>query len=362
MINTSTTKNLSKLIKIEYKDLINHKADLNQAIQDAFGSEGLGLIVIKNTGISELRKNILSSGFKLGHLDPEYLKKLEKPELNYNLGWSRGKSYVENQYEYLSGAFYARILCESLQHEEDPEMEKKYTNVWPDEELIPNFKRDFKAIGKALLDSQINLLKHIDKYIKSIMPDYQEDMLYNTFSEKNDCLGRLIVYYPPSSIDDKLRKEISEDNWCGWHRDFGLITALSHALYFNRDGEIISGVKSGLLVKDRQGNINDIRFEEDEIAIQAGDVLYLLSGGSIISTPHSVKIREGIPKDSCRVTYVNFFEPRYAYKINTPNGISEKDVFKNDPFNMEDTYTKFKQGCSYQDFILSALETYFPKK
>jgi len=352
----------SKLIKIDYSDLISNECNLSKSIQDAFGEDGLGLIVIKNTAISELRNKILTQGYNLGHLDEDSLKKLEKPELNFNLGWGRGKSYVENQWEYLTGSFYARTLSENLQYPSDPEMEKKYTNIWPDEDKLPNFKQDFLAIGRLMYEVQINLLRHIDKYLESIMPHFEEYMLSKTFTENTDCLGRLIVYYPPSSMDESIKKDVSKDNWCGWHRDFGLVTALTHALYFDEKGTITKGVKSGLLVKDRKGNINDIQFEEDEIAIQAGDVLYILTGGRIISTPHAVKIKEGIPQDVYRVTYVNFFEPAYEYKIYTPEGISESDLFKNDPFNMQDTYTKYKQGCTYKELIFSALETYFPKK
>jgi hypothetical protein len=36
------------------------------------------------------------------------LKSLEKPEVNYMIGWSKAKAYTENEFEYLTGSFYAK--------------------------------------------------------------------------------------------------------------------------------------------------------------------------------------------------------------------------------------------------------------
>lgn len=354
-MNRPVIKTFSKLVKIEYKDLF-LKTNLDKEIQNAFGFDGLGLIVIKNPPkIPELRKKILKQGFNMANLPLDYLKTLEKPEIRFALGYGKGKAFTENEYEYLSAHFYARVFRDQLLYEEDPELMKTYTNIWPDEKLLPNFKEDYLAFGKALGSIQLSLLRHIDSYLARFLPGHTIDKLYNSFKDKNDAISRLIMYHPPDTLDSKLKA--SKDNWCGWHRDFGLLTGLTHALYYDKTGEIIPNVKSGLLVKDRKGEIHDLKFEEDEIVIQSGDVLFILSGGNIISTPHAVKIREGIPDNSFRITYVNFFEPYYSYKIFT--GGNDKEIFNKDPFRMKDSFTKFKEGITYKDLISSAFDTYY---
>lgn len=114
----------------------------------------------------------------------------------------------------------------------------------------------------------------------------------------------------------------------------------------------MKSIKCGLLVKDRDNQINDVKFEEDEMAIQTADVSFILSGRLIVSTPHSVKITEGIPEDVSRINFVNFLEPSFVYKIHVPLGMKANDIFDKDPFKMNNTVTQLKDNCTYKQFIL----------
>ncbi len=364
--------NKTYLVKIDYSVLNNQTSDLSEEIVKAFGKQGLGLIAIKNIpNLKQARQNILKKGFEFYHLDDRILKKLEKPEINYMVGFNRGRSYTENEFEYLTNAFYARTQNDRPSFKYDKALEEKYKNVWPDEKDIKDFKKFYFEMGNIMHNILVLLLKHVDEYMKKIIKkdkvnnnNYEIKNNFLDFAKKNDSVCRLITYFPIDSLDKDILKikdaEKLKKNWCGWHRDFGLLTALCHPIYFNKKGEIIPNIKSGLKVQDRQNKFHDLKYEEDEVLVQSGDAAFFISGGNIISTPHSVKITEGIRNDIYRATFVNFFDPPYDYELFLPEGISIDEMFDKDPFQMKGMFPKFKQGCLYKDFIMSAAEKYYP--
>lgn len=348
------------IVKIDYSDL-SEKNDISQQISDAFGPSGLGLIVIKNIPkYVECREKILKAGFEMTKIDENYLKSLEKPETNFSLGYGKAKSYFGDQWESLTSYFYARPTRDSIIHS-NQKTKETYTNIWPDEKYVGSeFKTNYTNIGKLITDCQLKLLKHLDKYTKQIYPEIEENFLCNTFSETNDVVSRLIMYLPANQYDSKKYGEDSRDNWCGWHRDFGLLTGLTHAMYYKKNGETVS-VKSGLIVKDRQKILHDITFEEDEIIIQAGDISFIVTGGSIISTPHCVKITNDIPDDVYRITFVNFFEPAYEQMIDIPRGFNKEKLYEKDPLGMSYMISKWEEPCTYEKFINNSFSNYYVK-
>lgn len=363
-------KGQTDLIKLDYSKLDIDNLDLSKEIHKAFGKEGLGLIAIKNVpNLLEARKSILNKGFEFFHLDEKILKKLEKPKANYLIGFNKGKSFTENEFEYLTHAFYARAQSDKPSFKLNKEYEETHKNVWPDEKDIKDFKKYFVEMGNITHYIMKRLLKHIDIYLKNIIKNesYSQFEIKNNFNDfliENDSVCRLLTYFPIDNLDKKILEgknaEKIKKNWCGWHRDFGLLTALCHPLYFSKQGEIIPSIKSGLIVQDRKKRFHDLQYEEDEILVQTGDAAFFISGGNIISTPHSVKISEGIRNDIYRATFVNFFDPPYDYRLFLPEGISINDMFEKDPFGMKDMFPKFNQGCLYKDFIMSAAQKYYP--
>jgi len=371
-------KEKTNLIKIDYSTLKDSKVNLFKEINQAFGKEGLGLIAIKNVpNLLSARENILRKGFEFYHLDQKILKKLEKPEINYLVGFNKARSYTENEYEYLTNAFYARTQNNKPSFKIDKNLELKYENVWPEENEIKDFKKNFIEMGNILHNIHLLMLKHFDDYLKSLILNKNNENTnticfkiknnFLDFHKENDSVCRLISYFPIDSLDKEILKgkkekevEKIQKNWCGWHRDFGLLTALIHPIYFSKKGEIVKNIKSGLIVQDRKNNFHDIIFEENEILLQTGDASFFISGGNIISTPLCVKITEGIRNDIYRATFVNFFDPPYDHELFLPEGIKIENMFDKDPFEMKDMYPQFKQGCFYKDFIESAARKYYP--
>jgi isopenicillin N synthase-like dioxygenase len=349
----------TNLIKIDYNELIDPNSNLIDNITQAFGINGLGLICIKNIpNYSEIRKDILKKGFEMANLDQDYLQTLEKPETNYSLGYQKGKSFFGGKWEALTGAFYARVLNEQIDHS-DPEMKKKYTNIWPSEEKLQGFKNSFLKMGKLLTHCQESLLLHLEKYVKSCYPKYEEGSIYNKLKARNDAISRLIMYHPAKTYDETKYGAESKDNWCGWHRDFGIVTGLAHPIYFKDNEEVVEGIGSGLIVKDRKNQLHNITFGEDEILIQSGDCSFIMTGGTVIATPHCVKITEDMPKDVYRITFVNFYDPCFEEVIDLPKGIEKEMIKEKDPLGLKYMLTKFNEPCTYGELIKNAFNNYY---
>lgn len=371
--NFSTSTNLSgtstaNLIKIPFEKLINKETNLNEEIHHALSTDGLGLLVVKNIPAYEnLRSDILQKVFQLGNLDKAYLKTLERPDVNYSIGWNVGMGFTEKQYDYLQGGLLIRPFSENPPYRKDKKIDEAFRdshqNIWPSEEKIKGFKKSLQDLCRLTLQCQLSLLPHLDKYIQKVYPNvYKENFLRENFSEYYELISRLLVYYPINRLSSDIIKEKGEkikEKWTGWHRDFGLVTALTHPVYYNQEGKVFQNIKSALLVEDRKCRIHEVNFEENEIAMQTGDALFILSGGSIIATPHCVKVPEKFPDHLFRITIANFFEPYMNFEMLAPEGININEVFNKDPFKMANSFTKFRQGCLYQEFLQAALETFY---
>lgn len=88
-----TTPKTADVVIVDYKDLLPSNAcsstsdSLQDAIQKAFGPDGVGLIAIRNVpGFVESKQAILSQAHDLAHLPQEELNELEDPDSLYNAG------------------------------------------------------------------------------------------------------------------------------------------------------------------------------------------------------------------------------------------------------------------------------------
>jgi hypothetical protein len=211
----------STIVKIDYEKIVDHENDLSDLIEKAYGKEGLGLLVIKNIpNYEQIRFNILNKVYNFTNLDKNVLKSLEKPELNYMIGWSKAKAYTENEFEYLTGSFYAKSTEEGVECE-DKEFSSKTNNVWPSENSenkLLGFKNDFTTMGELMTTCQLHLLKHLDKYLTKILPNLEPNSIYSSFVNKNYSISRYIIYDPPINLPSELIKikgDKIKKNWTG---------------------------------------------------------------------------------------------------------------------------------------------------
>lgn len=101
-----------------------------------------------------------------------------------------------------------------------------------------------------------------------------------------------LLNYPPTLPD--------EDHWgIHPHKDFNFLTFLAH------------DPVGGLEVRTKDGQWIDARCEPDEYVVNIGDMLELLSGGRLVSTPHRVVNRSG----QQRQAFPYFSVPRFDVRV-----------------------------------------------
>jgi len=90
--------------------------------------------------------------------------------------------------------------------------------------------------------------------------------------------------------------------------------------------------------------------------------LFIFSGGSIISTPHAVKVRYDIPKDLFRLNFITFFGPSFVTKIKPPGNMSFEELIKKDTLGMSNVVTKLREGMNFKDFITETFDNFVKSK
>lgn len=76
-----------------------------------------------------------------------------------------------------------------------------------------------------MIDVGAMLSYHIDKYIHSINPNYENGKLYRFVRQGDQHTGRLLHYFEGPN----------DQEWCGWHNDHSALTALTSAIYMKDD-------------------------------------------------------------------------------------------------------------------------------
>jgi len=354
--------NQNSLVKIKYSDLINPQNSENflfDAISNAYNKEGLGLMVIEKVpGILEKKKKLFELNHKLVNLSEAELKKVEKPEVNYSIGWSYGKEYLGSKPDMLKASYYAKLKPLNLP------FNYKDTNIWP--VMLPELNSSFNAVGDVIRDIGLIILKNIDLYIKKHYPSYELNYP-KIISDSDENTGRMLYYFPKirleknnfinntNNITNTSEFESSENNWCEWHNDHGSLTGLVSAGYFNEDGSEANNLKltkTGLYVQNRKGDIIRMAYGPEDLAFQLGETLQIHSGGLLHATPHAVKFMDDAPDNISRSTFALFMEPTKNFKLNLPKesqkeNINTSPIYKYIP-KLEERFTEnmdFGQFC-----------------
>lgn len=325
--------------------MISERANLSALIDQAFGYHGLGIICIKEIpNIKSLRSNLFESTIKLLRSSHHQLQSISRNDFNREkLGWELTDSYTNSTHDtYLKGF---RAICFPIES-----IDK--TNIFPS--WIPDFKPSLVDISLILRETQLKLLYHIDKFLvektgKKLISEIVSKH-FNGEMPLNDA-QRINIYKPRQKVENSMV--------AGWHTDFGLSTGLIFPGYFKVDSfEEVQAVGSSLCVKDRDDSIHRIEYLSDEMVIQAADILYLLSDGHILSTPHAVKIEKEIPVDAYRITLVDFLHMNNDYCLNLPEGVNKEDLIGRNPFK-DYMMTDWKEGIRYKEYFNTVLDKYY---
>lgn len=342
-----------KPVIVNFQDLVLNKNLPENFIEKAFGKNSLGIILIKGIpNISKLRKQLLISGRRFIHLSDQTKEKYVNKKSFFSVGWSYGKEKMKNNIpDFAKGSYYANPLID--QPTEDIELIKKYPgsytpNIWPNE--IPDFEINFKNLGKLIYTVGLLVLNHCDKYLKS------EIKLEKLVEESNTCKGRFLHYYPSSNPKEQNKEE---DGSCGWHCDSGCLTGLISAIYFDENNQPIpKPSNTGLCIKDRNNNLVKINIPKDCVAYQIGEIIQILTGSSLIATPHCVKSTSR--KNITRNTLAIFMDTNPMYSINIPKN-SNKEILrvKNLPDGIPKLEDRFSDGMLYGEFLDKTYKAYY---
>jgi len=345
------TKKFSNLIKLNYSELTKKSSsDFFKIINEAYGKDGLGLLVVQNVpGFEEKRSKLFQRIHKLAHLSENSLKKLELSN-NYSVGWSKGAESYEDNADISKGSFYALLPNKNG--------ETRYPNVWPDE--IKDMEECYLSLTKDILNTGLLLTKHIDNYIKSVYPSYEPNKAFNHINNSSFNVGRNLYYYPSSRT-----KAGTEEFWCGFHNDHGSLTGLCKAIYYeDATGKVVdeSFKKTGLYIQTRKGEMVKANIpNSNDIAFQIGETLQVISGGLLHATPHAVKKFDDIPDKIGRVTLALFMQPNKDVILNIPTECKFDDIKTSDIYKVPKIQNRIENNMTFEQFDKRTIESYYKK-
>ena len=263
---------MTKIVCIDHASL-QDGSDLSEAIQTAFGADGLGIILIRGVeGLSGLRLRLLKLAHALAYLPDKAT--IEDTTSNFSFGWSHGKEKLEDgRLDTHKGSFYANPclddpsggdLCLSNSH---PAYLRP--NLWPTSSL-PQLEPAFKNLGQLIVNVGAELVGHCDLYTSTAC-GFDRGCLIDSISSSKNHKARLLYYFPPVPSDTSEAWE--GHHWCGWHLDHGSITGLTSAIYFNEAGEEVPNPdpSAGLYIRDRSGSVVKALIPADCLAFQMGE-------------------------------------------------------------------------------------------
>ncbi|KAI9747461.1 MAG: hypothetical protein M1815_004171 [Lichina confinis] len=270
--------NTTRFFSLQHKDQqLDLESDTSKActvtfstLEEAFGSESLGIIVVKDlpARFIELRRRLLSYSSHLANLPADKLAELENPRAKWLVGWSRGREMLrDGVYDTQKGSFYVNcafykdptLTGASGNYPDFPE----YTapNIWPDESILPGFRSTFEELCRLIIDTAVLVARACDRYAEHAIHGYRRGCLERIVRESTTTKARLLHYFPSERsyasasgelADDRDRKSSGHDlgdvddddddddgvddggdtsDWCAPHLDHGCLTGLTSAMY-----------------------------------------------------------------------------------------------------------------------------------
>lgn len=328
-----------------------HGAAMASALERAYGSEGLGILLVRDVpDLAAKRQGLLPLARAFANLKEEVKAKYEDGESHFSFGWSHGKEKLSNgAFDTFKGSFYNNPLenrpCD------DAELMKQHPsylrpNVWPTDDL-PALEPAFMDLGTCIVNVGRELLRHCDAYVRARRKGGDVASIERTVADSR-CHKARLLYYFPMSADDAAGKE--QDAWCGWHTDHGSLTGLVSARFTNADGaEVANPVPdAGLYIRNRAGEVVRVVIPPDCIAFQIGESAQVASGGLLRATPHCVSPGTTPAIGVDRSTFAVFMQPSYDAIMDVPKG-DEESV-------RADIGSRWTPGCSFGEFTTRTLE------
>lgn len=325
----------SKPIEVSVDEL--NKGIDHSILEQAFGPDSLGIIIVKNLPeeFLELRQKVLKSASILANLPREELLKLESEESMWLTGWSCGKEILgtTGEPDFNKGSFYMNCAFHKDPNLEGPTRSicdefkdfRTYTkwNIWPSNQLegLSTFESDCKRLCNLIIDVAQLVASNCDKYISTNQPGYESNFLERIVKNSTSTKARLLHYYP-SQVNSTV-----EDDWCGEHLDHSCLTGLTSAIFLDESKGLTHALDSspdpeaGLYIRNRHNQIAKVNIPENCLAFQSGSALQEVSRGSFKAVPHYVK---GTQKSNiARNTLAVFCQPDLNEKVNVKENFAQ---------------------------------------
>jgi len=358
------------VVTLNYEDLLADR-DLSDSIGQAFGHDGLGLLIVKGVPeFTDLRQKLLPLAHRFASLPNEVKEKMVHKDSFYSFGWSHGKEVLEGKPDVSKGSYYNNPIHN--RPIEDEELIKKYPafahpNIWPSDDL-PELETAFLGMGRLIVDVGTLVAKQCDRYVAKMVPNYAQARLQTIVSSSLTHKARLLHYFPLAAQDDSKpdSAELS-GSWCGWHNDHGSLTGLVPAMYIDADGNAISNPdpNSGLYIRSRSGALIQAKFPADHLAFQIGETAQIHSGGVLQATPHCVLGARGpAAAGVSRETFAVFMEPMWNEKMDIPMGIGEQEFSRGStsqhlPRGVPSLESRWKADQDFGMFTEVTLKSYY---
>lgn len=347
-------------------------AVVGSAISQAYGRGGPGVLLVGKlrTGFVEERARLLEAGRVLGNLSGEELMKLEFPDVDYSVGWSRGRERFKGVVDSKKGSFYANPIFDTPSFGDESLLAKypyvamaelfffspccqiclllqmyrlclrcadrhyMHDNCWPRGEECEGLEECFKSIGSYINAVGMDVAFHCDQHVRSVLgADAEACSIEQTLRDSRSAKGRLLHYFPDmDNVSSDGNESVGDSRlWCGYHNDHSTLTGLVAGEYFHADSGASLGMApdaaSGLyVVRSGSSEPEKVSIPRDWLAFQIGESAQIVSGGVLRATPHGVKMPAQIP-NACRVTLAVFLQPNPWDALDLPKNTRQTSAY-----------------------------------
>jgi isopenicillin N synthase-like dioxygenase len=376
---------------VSYEDLVAQE-DLSAVIEEAFGYEGMGILVV--SGVPELsakRGELLPLAFAFANLPDEAKKACELPEAFYSFGWSHGKENLQGKPDFAKGSYYNNPEVNDLSSGDQQLVAKfpsfYHPNIWPKGAAgdsrrvlqcygqlslpvvlcaeLPELEKAFMKLGQLIVDTGVLVAHQCDKLVESKCKGYEQGKLHRIISKGKCSKARLLHYYSLTEEQIQAQQEAKtlEDSfaWCGWHNDHGALTGLVQAMFTDSKGETVPNPDqaAGLYVKNRRGEILKANIPPGHLVYQIGETSQILSGGTLQATPHAVRGAQvtGVNRETLAV----FMQPLPHEKMAVPSSKDPNEAGKTEnlPKGVPPLLSRWNNDMTYDDFTQATFKAYY---
>ncbi len=233
---------------------------------------------------------------------------------------------------------------------------------------MPDFEPAVRAAAKLMIEVGAVVARHCDAVANAATgrPPALHHQFESIIADSQHHASRVLHYFASKgdgTQDDPTSSTVS-DNWCGWHNDHCLLTALLPAGYHeDSSGRLIPNPdpKAGLYVKNRQGQVFKVGGAgEDTLLLQIGETAQILSGGALKATPHMVAAAS--TANVSRSTMAVFMEPGSDYVLGMPAGAQADYALSCEhlPPGVPLLSRRWQPDVSFGDFSRVTFAAYYP--